>query len=66
MRRSHPTRCRNAWTKDIRAAAQEQDRPELMSLWAGQASRLGCSQSAAELVEKVVAEADTALQRGAE
>ena len=59
-----PYPVQNAWTKDIRSAAQEQDRPELMSLWAGQASRLGRSQPAAELVERVVAETNTVLQRG--
>lgn len=61
-----PYPVQNAWTKDIRGAAQDQDRPELMSLWAGQASRMGRSQSAAELVERVVAEANTALRRGRE
>lgn len=59
-----PYPVQNAWTKDIRSAAQEQDRPELMSLWAGQAPRLGRQQPAAELVERVVAEANAALQRG--
>ena len=58
-----PYPVQNAWTKDIRNAAQEQDRPELMSLWAGQASRLGRSQPAAKLVERVVAETNTVLQR---
>ena len=56
-----PYPVQNAWTKDIRAAAKEQDRPEFMSLWAGQASRLARLQSASELVERVVAEANTAL-----
>lgn len=59
-----PYPVQNAWTKDIRSAAQEQDRPEFMSLWAGQASRLGRSQPAAELVERIIAGADTALQKG--
>ncbi|CAN5618216.1 nitronate monooxygenase family protein [soil metagenome] len=59
-----PYPVRNTWTKDIRSAAQEQDRPELMSLWAGQGSRMGRSQFAGELVERVAAEANTALQGG--
>ena len=58
-----PYPVQNAWTKDVRNAAQEQDRPELMSLWAGQASRLGRSLPAAELVGRVVAEAGTVMQQ---
>lgn len=61
-----PYPVQNAWTKDIRAAAREQNRPELMSLWAGQASRLGSSQTAADLVERIVVEANAALQQGRE
>ncbi len=61
-----PYPVQNAWTKDIRSAAQEQNRPEFMSLWAGQASHMARSQSAAELVERVIDEANTALQRGRE
>ena len=57
-----PYPVQNAWTKDIRGAAQEQNSPELMSLWAGQASRLGSLLPAAELVERVVTEAATALR----
>lgn len=44
----------NAWTKDIRGAAQEQDRLEFMSLWAGQTARLSRPLPAAELVRDVV------------
>lgn len=54
----------NAWTKDIRGAAQEQDRPEFMSLWAGQAARLGRPLPAAELVRKVVKQAATVQHWG--
>ena len=47
----------NAYTRDIRAAAAREDRIELMSLWAGQAARLGRAVPAAEVVESVVREA---------
>ncbi|MFC4769846.1 NAD(P)H-dependent flavin oxidoreductase [Effusibacillus consociatus] len=40
----------NALTRDIRQAAAKQNRPEYMSLWAGQASRLCDTKSASELV----------------
>jgi nitronate monooxygenase len=49
-----PFPVQNTLTKDVRAAAQEQDRPEFMSLWAGQATRLARPTSAAELVGTVV------------
>ncbi len=47
----------NAYTKDIRAAAAKEDRIELLSLWAGQAARLGRAVPAAEVVEGTVREA---------
>lgn len=47
----------NAYTRDIRAAAAREDRIEFMSLWAGQAARLGRAVPAAEVVESVVREA---------
>jgi nitronate monooxygenase len=49
-------------TKDVRAAAQRQDRPEFMSLWSGQAARLARPTSAAEIVEDVVEGAKRALR----
>ncbi|MBA2443654.1 MAG: nitronate monooxygenase [Rubrobacter sp.] len=52
----------NAHTRDLRAAAAQQDRTELMSLWAGQAARLARPLPAAELVEEVVREAASALR----
>lgn len=55
----------NAWTMDIRASAQEQDRPEFMSLWAGQAARLGRPMPASELTRKVVEEAADGRRRAA-
>lgn len=45
----------NNLTKDIRSAAKQQDQPEYMSLWAGQASALSREQPAEELVNAVVA-----------
>lgn len=56
----------NALTRDVRAAAQKQDRPEFMSLWAGQGVRLACSTTAAELVKSVVEGAEAALTRTAD
>ena len=53
----------NAYTRDIRAAATREDRIELMSLWAGQAARLGRAVPAAELVESVAREAARLLPR---
>jgi nitronate monooxygenase len=53
----------NALTRGIRAAAQKQDRPEFMSLWAGQAPRLAGRTTAADLVREVAAGAEAALAR---
>ncbi|MES1956097.1 NAD(P)H-dependent flavin oxidoreductase [Salinisphaera hydrothermalis] len=47
----------NAWTKDIRAAAARQSRPEFLSMWAGQAAGLARAMPASELVAALVAEA---------
>ena len=57
-----PFPVQNTLTKDVRAAAQEQDRPEFMSLWAGQAVRLARITSAAELLGSVVEGAEVALR----
>jgi hypothetical protein len=46
-----------AYTKDIRAAAAKEDRIEFLSLWAGQAARLGQAVPAAEVVKGTVREA---------
>jgi len=51
----------NAYTRDIRAAAAKEDRIELLSLWAGQAARLGRAMPAAEVVEGTVREATRSL-----
>jgi nitronate monooxygenase len=57
-----PFPVQNTLTKDVRAAAQRQDRPEFMSLWAGQAARLARPISAAEIVEDVAKGAERALR----
>jgi nitronate monooxygenase len=60
-----PFPVQNALTRDIRSAAQRQDRPEFMSLWAGQAVRLARPTNAAELVRGVVEEAEDTLRERA-
>ncbi len=56
-----PFPVQNALTRDVRSAAQEQDRPEFMSLWAGQAVRLARRAPAADLVRETVEEAEAVL-----
>lgn len=51
----------NAWTRDIRAAAAAQHRPEFMSLWAGQAAGLSRETSAGELIPRLVDEANALI-----
>lgn len=51
----------NAYTRDLRSAAAERGDTGLMSLWAGQAARLGGTLPAAEVVERTVAEAERIL-----
>ncbi len=55
----------NALTRDVRAAAQRQDRPEFMSLWAGQAARLARRTTAADLVRETAQGAEAALAAAA-
>ncbi len=57
-----PFPVQNALSRDVRSAAQKQDRPEFMSLWAGQAVRLARPTTAAQLVESVAEEAEAALR----
>jgi nitronate monooxygenase len=57
-----PFPVQNTLTRDVRAAAQRQDRPEFMSLFAGQAVRLARPTSAAELVASVAEGAEVALR----
>ena len=57
-----PFPVQNTLTKDVRSAAQRQDRPEFMPLWAGQGMRLARPTNAAELVGSVVEEAENTLR----
>jgi nitronate monooxygenase len=57
-----PFPVQNTLTKDIRAAARKQDRPEFMSLWSGQATRLARPIGAAELVRSVAEGAEVVLR----
>jgi nitronate monooxygenase len=56
-----PFPVQNALTRDVRAAAQEQNRPEFMSLWSGQGLRLARSNTAAELIRSAITGAEAAL-----
>lgn len=47
----------NALTKDIRSASSSQGNPDFMSLWAGQSPMLAKEQTAAELIDSVIEEA---------
>lgn len=53
-------------TQPLRAAAARMQRPELLSLWAGQGVRMARRQSAAALMGRLVAETESAVQRLAE
>jgi nitronate monooxygenase len=57
-----PFPVQNALTRDVRAAAQRQGRPEFMSLWAGQAARLTRLATAAQIVQGVVEGAESVLR----
>lgn len=46
----------NALTRDIRSASANQNRSDLMSMWAGQALRLSKTKSAEELIKDIVNE----------
>jgi nitronate monooxygenase len=52
----------NQLTQDIRAKASALKRPEFLSLWAGQATRLSRTKTAAELIAEVEKEAAQTLQ----
>ncbi|MCB0163979.1 MAG: nitronate monooxygenase [Anaerolineae bacterium] len=58
-----PYPVQNSLTGSIRRAAAQQERPEFMSLWAGQGAPLGQSKPAAELVEDIVSEATSIMGR---
>ncbi len=58
-----PFPLQNTLTRPMRNAATAQDRPEFLSLWAGQALTLARRQPAADLVARLVAETDAVLAR---
>jgi nitronate monooxygenase len=58
-----PFPAQNALTRPLRTAAAKQGRAELLSLWAGQGTRLARSLPAAQLVALLAAEADETLAR---
>jgi nitronate monooxygenase len=53
----------NVLTRPLRSAAARQGRPEFLSLWAGQGVRLARRQSAADLVTRLVNEAEAVIDR---
>lgn len=57
----YPTQ--NALTRPLRTEAARRDRPEFLSLWAGQGVRLARRAPAAALVERLVAETNDAIGR---
>jgi nitronate monooxygenase len=56
----------NALTRMLRGEAAKQNRPEFLSLWAGQGLRLARRAPAASIVRQLVAETDAARRRLAE
>jgi nitronate monooxygenase len=57
----YPTQ--NAFTRPLRTEAARRNRPEFLSLWAGQGLRLARRESAAALVSRLVEETDAAIAR---
>lgn len=57
----YPTQ--NAFTRPLRTEAARRDRPEFLSLWAGQGVRLARRAPAATLVEQLVTEMRAALEK---
>jgi nitronate monooxygenase len=53
----------NALTRSLRAEAAKQNRPEFLSLWAGQGVRLARRVPAGDLVRQLVDEVDAAIDR---
>ena len=52
----------NAFTRPLRTAAAKQNRPEFLSLWAGQGLRLARRAPAASIVRRLVTETDAAVR----
>ncbi len=57
-----PFPLQNALTRPLRNAAAKQDRPEFLSLWAGQGARLARRQPAAALVARLAIESENAVR----
>jgi len=58
-----PFPLQNALTRPLRTAAANLERPEFLSLWAGQGVRMARRLPAAELVSRLVAETEEAIAR---
>ena len=58
-----PFPLQNAITRPLRTAAANLERPEFLSLWAGQGVRMARRLPAAELVSRLVAETEQAIAR---
>jgi len=56
-----PFPLQNTLTRPLRAAAAKASRAEFLSLWAGQGVRMARRQKVAELVARLAAEAEAAL-----
>lgn len=56
-----PFPLQNALTRPLRSAAAKQNRAEFLSLWAGQGARMARRQNTAELVARIVQEAEKTL-----
>ena len=53
----------NALTRPLRTEAAKQNRPEFLSLWAGQGLRMARREPAASIVRRLAAETETVLRR---
>jgi nitronate monooxygenase len=58
-----PFPLQNALTRPLRTAAGKEGRAEFLSLWAGQGVRMARRQSAADLMTRLVSEADAAITK---
>jgi nitronate monooxygenase len=58
-----PFPLQNALTRPLRTAAAKAGRAEFLSLWAGQGVRMARRQGAGDLVTRLAAEADAAIER---
>jgi nitronate monooxygenase len=58
-----PYPLQNALTRPLRVSAAKQDRPEFLSLWAGQGLRLARRESVTELMSRLADESERAIHR---